>query len=76
MLCFLFELRGADLHVLVYGKYEGFVMHMLYVCVLCVSCGSHQCCVLHDLQFTNAGQDARADHMKEASFRPGLMTVL
>ena len=26
-----------------------FVMQMLYVCVLCASCGSPQCCVLHDL---------------------------
>ena len=28
----------------------------LYVCVLCASCGSSQCCVLHDLQFVNAGR--------------------
>ena len=27
-----------------------------YVCVLCASCGSSQCCVLHDLQFVNAGR--------------------
>ena len=33
-----------------YGECECFVMQMLYVCVLCVSCGSPQCCVLHDLQ--------------------------
>ena len=26
---------------------------MLYVCVLCVSCGSPQCCVLHDFQFVH-----------------------
>ena len=25
-------------------------------CVLCASCGSSQCCVLHDLQFVNAGR--------------------
>ena len=36
------------------GKCECFVMQMLYVCVLCASCGSSQCCVLHDLQFVNA----------------------
>ena len=41
--------------MLMYGKYECFVMHMLYVCVLCVSYGSSQCCILHDLQFVNAG---------------------
>ena len=29
---------------------------MLYVCVLCASCGSSQCCVLHDLLFVNAGR--------------------
>ena len=42
--------------MLVYGKCECLVMQMLYVCVLCASCGSSQCCVLHDLQeFVNAG---------------------
>ena len=40
--------------MLVYGKYECFVMQMPYVCVLCESCGSSQCCILHDLQFINA----------------------
>ena len=34
--------------MLVYGECECFVMQMLYVCVLCASCGSSQCCVLHD----------------------------
>ena len=42
--------------MLVYGECECFVMQMLYVCVLCASCGSSQCCVLHDLQFLNAGR--------------------
>ena len=37
--------------MLVYGECECFVMQMLYVCALCASCGSSQCCVLHDLQF-------------------------
>ena len=40
--------------MLVYGECECFVMQMLYVCVLCV--WSSQCCVLHDLQFVNAGR--------------------
>ena len=44
--------------MLVYGKCECFVMQMLYVCVLCTSCGSSQCCVLHDLQYVNTGQEA------------------
>ena len=48
--------------MLVYGKCEWFVMQMLYVCVLCASCGSSQCCVLHDLE--------------EAYSRAGLITVL
>ena len=38
----------------VYRECECFVMQMLYVCVLYASCGSSQCCVLHDLQFVNA----------------------
>ena len=29
---------------------------MLHVCVLSASCVSSQCCVLHDLQFVNAGR--------------------
>ena len=29
---------------------------MFVSCVLCSSCGSSQCCVLHDLQFVNAGR--------------------
>ena len=40
----------------VYGKYECFVMQMLYVCALCASSGSSHCCVLHDLQFVNTGR--------------------
>ena len=40
--------------MIVYRKYEYFVMQMLYVCVLCSSCNSSQCCILHDLQFVNA----------------------
>ena len=42
--------------VLVYGECECFAMPMLYVCVLCASCGSSQCCILHDLQFVNDGR--------------------
>ena len=38
------------------GSVSVFVMQMLYVCVLCASCGSSQCCILHDLQFVNAGR--------------------
>ena len=42
--------------MLVYGKYECFVMQLFYVCALCASCGSSQCCILHDLHFLNAGR--------------------
>ena len=41
--------------MLVPGKGECFVMQM-NACVLCASYGSSQCCVLHDLQFVNAGR--------------------
>ena len=41
--------------MVVYGKCECSVMQMVYVCVLCALCGISQCCVLHDLQFVNAG---------------------
>ena len=42
-----------------YGKCECIVMQMLYVCVLCASCGTSQSCVLHDLQFVNAGRGCK-----------------
>ena len=41
------------------GKCECFVMHVLYVYVLCASCGSYQCFFLHDLQFVNAGRGCK-----------------
>ena len=45
--------------MLVYGKYKCFVMQMMYVCVLCASCGSSQCCILHDVQFVDAGRECK-----------------
>ena len=54
--------------MLVYGECECFVMQMLYVCVLCASCGSSQCCVLHDLQFVNAGQGCNRRPYRRGSF--------
>ena len=65
--------------MLVYGECECFVMQMLYVCVLCASCGSSQCCVLHDLQFVNVlmlVEDAIGDHTEEAYSRAGIITAL
>ena len=61
--------------MLVYGECECFVMQMLYVCVLCASCGSSQCCVLHDLQFVNAGRGCNWRHTEEAYSRAGLITA-
>ena len=58
--------------VLVYGKYECLVMQMLYVCVLCASCGRSQCCILHEL----SRMQELGDHMDEAYSRAGLMTSL
>ena len=51
-----------------------FVMQMLYVCVLCASCGSSKCCMVHELQFVKAGRGC--NHMKEAYSRAGLMTAV
>ena len=41
------------------GSVKCFVMQMLYGYVLCASCGSSQCCVLHYLQFVNAGRGCK-----------------
>ena len=62
--------------MLVYGKYECFVMQMLYVCVLCASCGSSQCCILLDLQFVNASRGCKRRPVLDAYSRAGLMTAL
>ena len=54
--------------MLVFGEFECFVMQLLYVCVLRVSCGSSQCCVLHDLQFVNADRG-----WKRRPYRRGIL---
>ena len=59
VLCFNCEAWSCSCSCM--GSVSVFVMPMLYVCVLCASCGS-QCCILHDLQFVNAIEDARGDH--------------
>ena len=46
-----------------YGKYECFVMQMLYVCVLCASCGSYQCCMTCSLLMLV--EDAMDYHMED-----------
>ena len=58
--------------MLVYRECECFVMQMVYVYVLCASCGSSQCCVLDDLLFVNAGQGCNRRPYRRA----GLVTVL
>ena len=60
--------------MIVYGKYESFVMQMLHVCVLCASWGSSQFCMTCTLLMLV--EDARGDHMEEAYYRAGLMTAL
>ena len=59
MMCILFVLWRVELYVLVYGKYECLLLQMLHVCVLCASCSISQWCILHDLQFVNAGQKCK-----------------
>ena len=54
---------------------ECFVMQ-IYVCVLYASCGSSQCCVLHDLQLLMLVEDAIGDHIEEAYSSAGLITDL
>ena len=61
--------------MLVYGKYECFVMHMLYVCA-CV----HPVAVLNAAFCMTCSllmlvEDARGDHMEETYSRAGLMTA-
>ena len=47
--------------MLVYGKYECVVMHMLYVCVYSTSCGSSQFCMTCSLLMLV--EDERGDHL-------------
>ena len=39
--------------------YECFVTQMLYVYVVCASCGISKCCIMHDLQYVNAGRGCK-----------------
>ena len=57
-------------------KYECFVMQLLYVCVLCASCGSSQCCILHYLQFVNAGRGCKGRRYERGILQGGIMTDL
>ena len=62
--------------MLVYEKYECFVMQILYVCVLCAVCGVLNAvfCITFSLLVLVEG--AKGDHMKGAYSRANLMTAL
>ena len=60
--------------MLVYGECECFVMQMVYVCVLCASCGSSQCCMT--CSWLMLVENARGEHMEEAYSRAGIMNTL
>ena len=57
-----------------HGKYECFVMQMLYVCVYPVAVLNAEFCMTCSLLMLV--EDARGDHMEEAYSRAGLMTAL
>ena len=62
--------------MLVYGKYECFVMHMLDVCVLCASRAVLNAGFCITCSLLILVKDARGDHMEEAYSRAGLITAL
>ena len=62
--------------MLVYGECECFVMHMLYVCVLCASCVSLNAAFCMTGSLLMLVEDARGDNTGEAYSRAGLITVL
>ena len=51
-------------------------MQMMYVCILCASCGSSECCLLHDLQFVNAGRMQEAIIWKKHTSEPVLWVAM
>ena len=53
-----------------------FVMQMMYVCVLCASCGNPQYCVLHHLRFVNAGPGCKGRPYGIGILRVDLVTVI
>ena len=60
--------------MLVYGKYEYFVMQMFVSCVHCVVVLNAAFCMTCSLLMLV--EDARGDHMEEAYSRTGAMTAL
>ena len=55
--------------MLVYGKCECFVMQVLYVCVLCASCGSSHAAFCMTCSLLMLVEDAIGDHTEEAYSR-------
>ena len=51
-------------------------MQMLYVCVLCASCGSINVAFCMTCRLLMLIEAASGDHMEEAYYRAGLMTAL
>ena len=62
--------------MLVYGECECFVMQMVYVCVLCASCGSSNAAFCMTCSLLMLVEDAIGDHTEEAYSRAGLITAL
>ena len=62
--------------MLVYGKYECFIMQMLYVCVLYASCGFLNSALYMTCSVLMLVEDARGDHMEESYSRAGLITAV
>ena len=61
--------------MLVNGKYECFVMQMLYVCVLRTSSGILNAAFCMICSFLMLVEDERGDHMEDVYSRAGLMSV-
>ena len=59
--------------MLVYGKCECFVMHILYVCVHPLAVLNAAFCMICSLLMLV--EDARGNHTKDAYSRPGLITA-
>ena len=59
-----------------YGKCEGSVMHVLYMCVLCASCGILNAANCMTCSLLMLVEDARGNHSEEEYSRAGLMTAL
>ena len=62
--------------MLVYEKYEYFVMQMLYVCVCVHPVAVLNAAICMTCSLLMLVEDTRGDHMEETYSRAGLMTAL